>query len=131
MTTANASIADAGTGRTATAARAAIACALASALAPGAAAAPALAATAGRPGAPLTEHAAARPVGAMSEGEAVLIARTHLGIAPEDVFDIDCDLVTHRGGLCWEVEIEALGSLVEHHVLLDARDGTVVAAWDD
>ena len=67
----------------------------------------------------------------MSEGEAVLIARTHMGVAPEDVFDIDCDLVTHRGDLCWEVEIEALGSLVERHVPLDARDGEVVAGLDD
>ena len=130
MTTANASIATANvrTNRTATAA---IACALASALAPGAAAAPALAATTGRPDATLIDYAQARPVGTMSEGEAVLIAQTHLGIGPEDVFDIDRDIVTHRGDLCWEVEIEALGSLVEHHALLDARDGEVVVAWDD
>ena len=127
-TIASASIADAWIGRTAV--RATIACALSSALAPGAAAAPALAATAGRPDAPPTEHAAARPVATMSEGEAVLIARTHLGIAPEDVFDLDCELVTYRGRLCWEVEVECFGSIVEHCALLDAHDGTVLATWD-
>ena len=85
----------------------------------------------GRPDAPVTDYEAARPKGTLSEGEAVLIARTQMGIAPEDVFDLDCDLKLYRGDLCWEVEIETFGSLVEHHALLDARDGTVLATWDD
>ena len=127
MTTTNATTAS----RTATAARAAIACALASALALGAAAVPALAATLGGPDAPVTYYEAPRPAGTLTEGEAVYIARTRLGIAPDDVFDLDCDLVTYRGGLCWEVEIECFGSRVEHYALVDAYDGTVLATWDD
>ena len=117
------------TTRSTSAARTAIACAIASALAVGAAAAPALAATINTDGDPAISAQAARDF--MSEGEAVLIARTHLKIAPEDVRDLDVDLEVHAGKLCYDVEIETFGSLIENHVMLDAYVGTIYATWTE
>ena len=114
---------------TARTAQTTIACALASALALGSFCAPALAETLPANG---TEHAiTAQSAWHMSEGEAVYIARTFLRIAPEAVYDLDCDLVNWNGNLCFEVQIETWSSDAEHHVIVDAFDGTIYTWWTE
>ena len=110
-------------------AKTAIACALASALTLGSFCAPALAQT-------QTTNEAGPAIEAqsawhMSEGEAVYIARTFLGFAPEDIYDLDCDLVNWGGNLCFEVEFETWSSDIEYHVIVDAFDGTIYTWWTE
>jgi len=113
--------------RTATAA---VACALTGALSLGAAAAPALAAEAAGDMRPLVAQSLASH-DHMSEGEAVFLARQYLGVAADDVYDLDVELETYRGRLCFEVEIETWGSGAEHHVMVDAYDGAILGYWID
>lgn len=109
-------------------AKTAIACALVSALTLGAACAPALAAQ-DLPNQPVVVGQSARDH--MSEGEAVYYARTYLGIAAEDVYDLDVDLEYYGNRLCFDVEIETWSSRIEHHVMVDAYDGTILGHWID
>ena len=100
---------------TARTAQTTIACALASALALGSFCAPALAETLPANG---TEPAiTAQSAWHMSEGEAV--------------YDLDCDLVNWNGNLCFEVQIETWSSDAEHHVIVDAFDGTIYTWWTE
>lgn len=106
-----------------------IACALASALTLGSFCAPALAQT--QPAIETGPAIAAQSAWHMSAGEAVCIARTFLGFAPDDIYDLDCNLFNYGGRLCYEVKIETWFSNDTYHVILDAFDGTVYTWWTE
>ena len=116
------------TGKTkGTAAKATIACMLASALTLGAATVPALASEAYPADTPIV----AQSMWTISEGEAVWAARTHLGIPAEDVYDLEVYGGRYAGRLCYEVEIETWSSDVEWHVMVDAATGDVLGSWGE
>lgn len=117
------------TKNTARSAKTAIACALASALTLGSFCAPALAQTLPATGA--EPAVSAQSSWHMSEGEAVFIARTFLGFAPDDIYDVECDPIQWGDDLCYEVEFETWPSHTEYHVIVDVLNGNICACWSE
>ena len=111
----------------ATNAKTAIACALASALTLGAACVPALAVS-NLPNQPVVST---KSCDRISEATAIACAQDYLGLSPKDIEEVDVDMESYNGHLCFEVEFDTWASDLDYHVMVDACNGTIRGSWTE